>query len=287
MVVQINKCSGDYKIKFNNEIINSEDDNFNTIRYKTFRRKHGRNIYILDNLRSKHIYLSIQSKQNEKECNSGLIKDSNNVTCSNELSYILHYYSTTEKQYDNSEPIRKFQLRLGKKEGQIVMILPKLKEFDYHNNYIDKNFVEYNLFWTYNQNFSKQIESICYLGNLLQKNETNEINYIKNIQLNEKNEYVIDNIEYDKIFYINILARNLKSNELILYNSIKTIMNKPNNFYRYLSYVIAIITLCIIIYISYHYYQKEKYNFSGYKIADNYDNRRDDVKYTNINTLPI
>ena len=287
MVVQINKCSGDYKIKFNNKIINSEDDNFNTIRYKTLRRKHGRNIYILDNLRSKHIYLSIQSKQNEKECNSGLIKDSNNITCSNELSYILHYYSTTEKQYDNSEPIRKFQLRLGKKEGQIIMILPKLKEFDYHNNYIDKNFVEYNLFWTYNQNFSKQIESICYLGNLLQKNETNEINYIKNIQLNEKNEYVIDNIEYDKIFYINILARNLKSNELILYNSIKTIMNKPNNFYRYLSYVIAIITLCIIIYISYHYYQKEKYNFSGYKIANNYDNRRDDVKYTNINTLPI
>ena len=287
MIVQINSCSGAYNIKFNNKIINSEDDNINTIQYKTLRRKYGRNIYILDNLISKHIYLSIQSKQNEKECNSGLIKDSNNITCSNELSYILHYYSTTEKQYDNSEPIRKFEIKLGKKDGEIIITLPKLKEFDYHNNYIDKNFVEYNLFWTYNLNLSKQIESICYLGNLMQKNEYSEINFIKDIQLNEKNEYVVDNIEYDKAFCINILARNLKSNELILYNSIKRIMIKPSYILRYLSYIIAIIFLCFIIYISIHYYQKEKFIFSGYKIANNKDNRRDDIKYTNINTLQI
>ena len=47
------------------------------------------------------------------------------VQCSNELSYLLHYYSTTEKQYDNMEPIRKFEFRPGKKEGQIIIILPK------------------------------------------------------------------------------------------------------------------------------------------------------------------
>ena len=121
----------------------------------------------------------------------------------------------------------------------------------------------------------------------MKKNEYSEINFIKDIQLNEKNEYVVDNIEYDKAFCINILARNLKSNELILYNSIKRIMIKPSYILRYLSYIIAIIFLCFIIYISIHYYQKEKFIFSGYKIANNKDNRRDDVKYTNINTLQI
>ena len=50
------------------------------------------------------------------------------VQCSNELSYLLHYYSTTEKQYDNMEPIRKFEYRPGKKEGQITQD-PKLPKF--------------------------------------------------------------------------------------------------------------------------------------------------------------
>ena len=143
MVVQINSCSGLFDIKFSSKIINSEEETINDIHYTCLTRKFGRYIYILDNLKTKHIYLSIKSKQNEKECISDLVKDSNMVQCSNELSYLLHYYSTTEKQYDNMEPIRKFEYRPGKKEGQIIIKLPKLREFDYHNNFIDKNYVEY------------------------------------------------------------------------------------------------------------------------------------------------
>ena len=280
MVVEINSCSGTYDVKFSDKIINSEEDNKNIIRFRTKRRKFGRNIYIIDNLKSKHIYLSIKSKQNEQECNSGLIKDSSNVQCSNELSYLLHYYSTTEKQYENAEPLKRFELRLGKKEGQIVIILPKLKEIDYQNNYIDKNFVEYNLFWTYNKNFSRNIESICYLGHLMQEKENDEINFVRNIRLNIKNEYVIDNIEYDRVLHINILTRNLKTNELILFNSVKTKIERPNYFVKYLAYIVALFFICLIAFISLNYYQKEKYHFEGYKLANN-----SDIKYTNINTV--
>ena len=284
MVVQINICSGSYDIKFSSKIINSEEDNNNDINYFHLRRKFGRNIYLLNNLKSKHIYLSIKSNQNEKECNSGLNQDSNVVKCSNELSYLLHYYSATEKKYDNVEPIRKFDYSLGN-EGQIILILPKLKEFDYHNNYVDKNYIEYNLFWTYNKNFSRYMENLCYLGHLLQYKEKSEINVIQNIQLNEKNEYVINNIEYSTGIYINILVRNLKSNEIILYNSIKARILKPNSFAKILSYIIAIFFICLIAFISLNYYKKENYYLEGYKLANSYDNRRDDIKYTNINSV--
>jgi hypothetical protein len=284
MVVQINICSGSYDIKFSSKIINSEEDNNNDINYFHLRRKFGRNIYLLNNLKSKHIYLSIKSNQNEKECNSGLNQDSNVVKCSNELSYLLHYYSATEKKYDNVEPIRKFDYSLGN-EGQIILILPKLKEFDYHNNYVDKNYIEYNLFWTYNKNFSRYMENLCYLGHLLQYKEKSEINVIQNIQLNEKNEYVINNIEYSTGIYINILVRNLKSNEIILYNSIKARILKPNSFAKILSYIIALFFICLIAFISLNYYKKENYYLEGYKLANSYDNRRDDIKYTNINSV--
>ena len=55
MVVEINSCSGTYDVKFSDKIINSEEDNKNIIRFRTKRRKFGRNIYIIDNLKSKHI----------------------------------------------------------------------------------------------------------------------------------------------------------------------------------------------------------------------------------------
>ena len=286
MVVQINTCSGDYSVKFSSKIINSEEDKIiDDIQYHPLRRKFGRKIYILDNLKSKHIYLSIKSSQNETECNSGFSQDSNKNKCSKELSYLLHYYSTTEKKYDTVEPERKFEYRLGEKDGQIVIVLPRLREFDYHNNYIDKDYVEYNLFYTYNKNYSRYIESICYLGHLMQYEEKSEIYFLKNIKLNEKNEFFIDNIEYDKILYINILNRNLKSNELILYHPIKVMISLPSNISKYLSYIIAFIFLCLIIYITFKYYQKEEYNLSGYKLANTYDYQRDNIKYTNINSF--
>ena len=285
MVVQINSCSGLFDIKFSSKIINSEEEIINDIHYTRLSRKFGRYIYILDNLKTKHIYLSIKSKQKEKECISDLVKDSNMVQCSNELSYLLHYYSTTEKQYDNMEPIRKFEYRPGKKEGQIIIKLPKLREFDYHNNFIDKNYVEYNLFFTYNKNCSKKIESICYLGHLMQNNEINDINFVKNIKLNENNEYVIENVEYDRIIYINILVRNLKSNELILYHPIRAKIFLPSSFGKLFAFIIAFILFGLIIYISFSYCQKDNYNLSGYKLANTFDNRRDDIKYTTINSI--
>ena len=279
MIIQINSCSGDYDIKISSKIVNS-NENTNDIPYKRLSRKYGRKIFVLNNLKHKHIYLSIKPKNNRKECNN----INNSTKCPTELSYLLHYYSATEQQYNNAEPIRKMIANKGKKEGQIVLTLPKLREFDYHNNYIDKNYMEYNLFWSHNKNFSSHMESICYLGRLLEKNDEKDINIIKNIQLNDKNQLVFENVDYEKIIYINVLARNLKSNELILYHPIKGIVEMTNTFSKKIFYFIAIFFLCIIIFISYRYYQKEKYNFIGYRLANNSDNQKDDIKYSNIST---
>ena len=176
MVIQINTCAGDYDIKISSKIVNY-DDNSNDILFQESSSRYGRKIFLLDKLKHKHIYVSIKSKQIENDCNQGLKKDSNNITCSKELSYLLHYYSATDKQYYSSEPNRKIQYRRGDNDKQIYLVLPKLKEFDYHNNYIDKKNIEYNLFWTYNRTYSKYIESICYLGHLMDDTEENkEIN---------------------------------------------------------------------------------------------------------------
>ena len=283
MIIQINTCSGEYDIKISSKVVNY-DDNSNDISYQELSAHYGRKIFLLDKLRHKHIYVSIKSKQIEEDCNQGLKMDSNNITCSKELSYLLHYYSATDKQYYSAEPNRKLSFRSGNTDNQLILILPKLKEFDYHNNYIDKKNIEYNLFWTYNRTYSSYIESICYLGHFMDEKEETSIYLLKNIQINDKNEYLMDNINPEKPIYINVLARNIKTNELILFKPIKGFL-KPSKLSTFLSVTVAIIFICLIMYISWYYYNED--SLAGYELTNSNDLRKDEIKYTNLSLGPI
>ena len=282
MIIQINTCKGDYNIKISSKVVNY-DDNDNDINYEELSSQYGRRIFLLDKLKYKHIYVSIKPKQNENECSQGLKADSNNVICSKELSYLLHYYSATDSQYYSAEPDRKLSFKEGNSDRQLIVILPKLKEFDYHNNYRDKKNIEYNLFYTYNRTLSTYIESICYLGHFMEENDENNITLIKNIQLNDKNEYALDSIEPGKPIYINILARNIKTNELIIFKPLRGML-KPTKFSKHLSLIVALVFICLIVYISLHYYNED--NLTGYKLTNNNEIGRDDIKYTNLSMGP-
>ena len=283
MIIQIDTCSGEYDFKISSKIVNY-DDNKDDIYYQQLSSEYGRKMILIDKLKYKHIYLSIKPKHNEKECNQGFVKDSNNLVCSKELSYLLYYYSTNEKQYYSSEPDRKLTFEEGDNDKQLVIIIPKLKDYDYHKNFIDKNNMEYNLFYTYNRTSSENIESVCYLGHYMDGDSENnkDITLIKNIKLNNKNEYIMDNINYDRPIYINILARNIKTNELIIYKPIRGKL-KPSKIAKYLSYFIALLFVGLIICISLQSYKEG--NLSGYKLTNSNDFGigRDDVKYSNIN----
>ena len=103
-----------------------------------------------------------------------------------------------------------------------------LSGMDRFKNIRDKESIEYNLFYTIDENLKEKLDNLCYLSQMLKLSDTNDFNgtminnmsIIKNIALDERNEYLIDNLDSinikDKIF-INILARNLKTNELIAY----------------------------------------------------------------------
>ena len=282
MIIQINKCSGDYDIKISSKVVDY-DDNSNDINYEESSKDYGRKIYLLDKLKTKHIYVSIKSKQNEAECNQGLKKDSNNITCSKELSYLLHYYSATDKQFLSAEPNRKLSFRFGNNENELIIILPKLKEFDYQNNYRDKNNMEYSIFYTYNKTYSKYIESFCYLGHILEKNDESEIKLIKNAKLNDKNEFLVNNIDYGRQIFINVLARNIKTSELILYKPIKGRLVTSTST-KVIALFIALFLVGIIVFISSTYYNEK--NLEGYKLAGSSDMRSEDIRYTNINSGP-
>ena len=94
----------------------------------------------------------------------------------------------------------------------------------------------------------------------------------------------MDNIEPRKPLFVNILARNIKTNELILFRPIKG-MILPSRFALILSITIIFIIICLIIYITWHYYNEE--GLTGYQLANSNDFRRDDIKYTNLSFGPM
>ena len=143
--------------------------------------------------------------------------------------------------------------------------------------------MEYNLFYTYNKTYSKYIESFCYLGHILEKNDENEVKLIRDVKLNEKNEIVVNNIDFGKRIYINVLARNKKTNEMILYKPIKWRIGAIMAT-KIIALFVALFLVGIIIFISSSYFNEK--NLDGYKIASISETRSDDIRYSNIDSGP-
>ena len=94
----------------------------------------------------------------------------------------------------------------------------------------------------------------------------------------------MNNINPGKPLYINVLARNIKTNELILFKPIKGLL-KPSKLSTFLSVTVAIIFICLIMYISWHYYNED--SLAGYQLTNSNDLRKDEIKYTNLSLGPI
>ena len=269
MIINLHTCAGQYNFKLTNKIVDY-DNNPNDIPINSDPDKNGRNQFLIKNLKHKHLYLSIKSAQNPQECISGKAKDSNNVTCSNELSYLIYYYSLTDKEYMTKKNKLDLSYRYipGKINQIAIMVTPlggnimtktKLK--------VD---IEYNLFWTRNSTLKIHLDNICYLSQILNKKEgtyfnattnKNEIFVIRNIPLNYRNEYIISNLGNDEKIYINILARNLKTNELTVYKPLEGITGSNSSILKkmMISFLVIII-LTIIGYVAYNFYRENLYN---------------------------
>ena len=261
MIIQIHSCSGKFEYKLTNKIIDYEK-NPNNIPITNDTDEYGRSRFLIDNLKDKNLYLSIKSAQNPQDCNP------NNIECSKELSYLIYYYSLTPQELNNKKHDLMLKIRyVSGKHSQVRVVINPLEGKDRYINRREQSEIEYNLIWTRNSTLKERLNNICYLSQILNNNEDstyfnissngNEIYIIRNIYLNEKNEYIIENLGTNEIIYINVLARNLRTNELIAYVPFSGITNKSSSkiFNLFLSFII-IGVLVIVVYYGFDYIKK-------------------------------
>ena len=266
MVIQMHVCSGKYDMKISKQIVDY-DNNPNDIPITEASDEYGRSKYLIDDLRDKHIYLSIKSAQNPINCVNG--KDANGEECSNELSYLIYYYSLTNNEYFSTR--QNLVLRsefVEDNENQILIGLYPLVGMDRNKQLREQSNIEYNLFFTKNENLKNKLDNICYLSQVLSLSDANIFNdtvdnltIVRNIKLNRNNEFLInslDKFDINDILFVNILARNLKTNELIAYVPMAVEREKHIGTYKKLIITVFIIFLLICISYTIFIYFKNK-----------------------------
>ena len=277
MIIQINSCSGIYETKLSKKIV-TYDDNSNDLNYETIDGIHGKKTLIINELRNKHVYLSIKSAQNEHECSNGNKVDRNNNTCARELSYLLYYYSTSSHRQFTDNNIYKLKYRIDTK-AHFYLVVPQI-------NNIDKKFLEYNVIWTRNETIAKNMESICYLNQILNKEieiDNKTIFIESNKKVNYRNEIFLPKLFLStEHLYINLLVRNSKNNELISFEPIEVFMTK--SMMTFLIIICIIIIICVPFCICYDTVMgkiMECYaNGLGFKSL--FGKKEENIKYSNL-----
>ena len=277
MIIQINSCSGNYDIKLSKKIV-TYDDNSDDLPYETIGGLQGRKTYIINNLRNKHVYLSVKSAQNELECNSGMEMDRNNNTCAKDLSYLLYYYSTSSHKLQSENNVYNLSYRIDSRNNFYLKV-PSIGG-------TEKEFLEYNLIWTRNDTYAKNLESLCYLSQMF--NKENEIDNTtifieKNVVLNRRNEIYLRKIHLSsEPIFLNILVKNNKNNELIAFRPIIVVVNKT-----ILNIIFYFIIIGGIIGFFYCFYDTIRNKivdcyWSGFSISSLFGNKNETVKYSNL-----
>ena len=276
MIINIHLCSGVYDIKISSKIVNY-DDNDNDIYYEVnIDEQNKKYIYTIPNLKSKHIYVSIKPK-NSPECKEfnkylnlyNYYDNKNN--CSDELSYLINYYSGSQIGIMDSKIKENLRYR---RENKIIWIkIPSLKDY------------EYNIFWTKNSELYEKMDCICYLNELatdVKKGNNDEIQYVQNIQLNENNEFPIEeNNNRERIFVV-VVSRNIKTNELSSFKPL--IVQKKKGLSGVLIFIYFAVIIGLYFFIR-RLQGKNKFNLSKKFEDDDNDDESPQIemKYQNNN----
>ena len=266
MIINIHLCSGTYNIKISSKIV-SYDNNENDVFYEVTKDEtNNKYIYKLPNLQHKHIYVSIkptmsqECKDSNRYINLYNYYDDTNIkfNCSDELSYLINYYSGSQISIMDSEI--KANLRYRRENNLIWVKIPALKDY------------EYNIFWTQNQELFYKMDCICYLNQLatdIKKGRNEEIQYMQNIQLNENNEYPIEEKNGKQRVFVVVVSRYLKTNEL---SSFKPLVVKSE---KGISLILVFIYIGVLVAL--YFYVRRLQNKNRFVLSKKNDYEDDDL----------
>jgi hypothetical protein len=233
LIIEISSCHGSYQASIT-DILDNAGSPTSDKNLEIFDQNiDGKTILYVSNIKSKTYYLTIRSKISDYICHlrnkfnflKKNLGDKNNVNktnndgkeCSNDLSYLMYYYTTTKEGMKYSTEISRFLVHTPYGKGKIRINVPTIIKKDINNNNLTIQDYKFAVFATKNPNYYSKMGSICYLSQYQNQSE-NTIFKVKDVKHENGKYLVISGLGYREKYYINVLAQSALSKELIAFH---------------------------------------------------------------------
>ena len=248
LVIEISSCQGLYEVNIQQEIITKENLNKPSIRYEQ-RDDKGKRIIYVENIKSKHYYLNVRPKNRLWPLRKR--KNKNKIGNSNNLEYLIYYYTTYGENLEFQD-VDKWITHRPYGQGEIKLDLPLIITNDIDMEKKEISDYKFDVFATKSKDYTSKMGSICYLSRIAL--DDNKIFKIESMSVENKTSLILKNLIPGNRYYINVLAQNLKTKELIAFHPIEVFTGGMHPHYRHIFRSLFVVGLIIgLIYFAYQY----------------------------------
>jgi hypothetical protein len=283
MIIEISVCKG----SFIYALVDSppkDGETFTSLKERqipsTKYYSNGKSIIIVRNIEVKEYYLMVYG---ENSISDYLDIEKKENKSSTEVDILFKYYTTKEKKYQYLFTQDSFTYEIGNDISQAKLKLPELKNRDTFGRENYAEYINYTVIVSDKSSDYNFMESTCYLTKLIQKNENNRFDYLKINYDKKSNSINVNGFLEEKIYYLNILAKNEHTGEVVTYKPI--LINTKNRFDRTSKFVIVflIVIFIIIFFCLVDIYRK--YRIENSKIKSEIEKKNDSSFLNKIGNL--
>ena len=264
MIIEISSCKGNF-IYALTDFPPLDNDNYQNLKEKSVLSEmyssNGKKIITVRKLQVKNYYL-ILFGSNEENNFDIIINDNknnsniNNKNESNQVDVLFFYYTISEKNYNYL--VTQDNIKYESKDDfyTINFILPETKKRDIFGKENFEKEMNYFFIMTDEKEDFNYMESTCYLTKLRQKRTNKKFESVK-IEFNEKDKiFKVTGLEGGKEYYMNILAENDKTGEIITYKPVKIVASVATRRLKVFLIIFLVVIFIIFLYMAFTVYRK-------------------------------
>ena len=264
MIIEISSCKGDFVYALT-DFPPLDNDNYHYLKEKSVPSEiyssNGKKIITVRNLQVKEYFLILFAANEEN--NFDIILDNKNISNNNnvnnrqysEIDVLFYYYTINEKNFNYLVTQDSLKFESPDDFYSIILFLPETKRRDIFGRENKEQNMNYFFIITDEKRHFDYMESTCYLTKLQQKNNNDK--YKLEIIFDEKNKiFKIKGLEGGKEYYMNILAKNKNTGEVITYKPVKVVSSVASRRLKAFLIVFLVIIFIVFLYMAFTVYRK-------------------------------
>ena len=252
MVIEISSCLGYFELNIQEVLITKDNIGKKSIEFTRTNQK-GKNIIYLENLKSKHYYLSVRPKGHQFHCK---LRNVSKENCGIDLVYLIYYYTSYSDNLSFQE-IDKWITHRPYGKGRVRLDLPLIITKDLESKEKEISDYKFDVYATTDKDYTIHMANICHLSRLIPDKE--KVFKLSSLYVENKNALIISDLEPGHTYYINVLVQNIKTKELLTFQPIEVFSGgRPPFFWWHILRNIFIICLVIFLFVYIYKYRKTR-----------------------------